>query len=146
MTVFITVLLTMSVFVNAYANEVKPKLKDNEIVSFDTGEDTISVTIPIGTYEIKYVEQAHEISVENFGRLLIPGKPNLPSKIFSVAIPPGAEMIEVSFDATDAVILPGSYDICPAPLPRVIGNENPLIFNDNNTMKNITNTITNPGK
>jgi len=86
------------------------------------------VTIPIGTYEIKNTENGHEISVENLGRLLVPGKPNLPSKIFAVAIPPGAEVLEVTFNAGEGIVLPGTYEISPSPLPRVIGQEDPLIY------------------
>jgi hypothetical protein len=60
--------------------------------------------------------------------LLVPGKPNLPSKIFAVAIPPGAEVLEVTFNAGEGIVLPGTYEILPSPLPRVIGREDPLIY------------------
>ena len=95
---------------------------------FDIEDRTVSVTIPVGTYEIKNTEQGDEISVENFGHLLIPGKPNLPTKIFSIAIPPGAELVDVSFEIEDAVILPGNYEIAPVSLPEVIGEENPEVY------------------
>jgi hypothetical protein len=88
----------------------------------------ISVTIPIGTYEIKDTKQGQEVLVENFGRLLVPGKPNLPSKIFALAIPPGAEVVQVTFDTGEGVLLPGSWKVSPAPLPRVIGMEDPLLY------------------
>jgi len=116
----IAMLMLGSVLANVHASE------NNQ--NFDICEGTISVTIPVGTYEIKNTEQGHEISVENLGRLLVPGKPNLPSKIFAVAIPPGAELLEVTFNTGDGVVLPGTYDIPPSPLPRVIGQENPLIY------------------
>ena len=93
-----------------------------------SADEEISVTIPVGTYEIKHIQPGQEISVENFGRLLIPGKPNLPSKIFAIAIPPGAEVAEVTFDLGEGITLPGSYEISPAPLPRVIGQEDPLLY------------------
>jgi hypothetical protein len=88
----------------------------------------ISVTIPIGTYEIKDTKEGPEVLVENFGRLLVPGKPNLPSKIFAIAIPPGAEVAQVTFDIGEGVLLPGSWKVSPAPLPRVIGMEDPLLY------------------
>ncbi len=116
----IAMLMLGSVLANVHASE------NNQ--NFDICEGTISVTIPVGTYEIKNTEQGHEISVENLGRLLVPGKPNLPSKIFAVAIPPGAELLEVTFNTGEGVVLPGTYDIPPSPLPRVIGQENPLIY------------------
>ena len=96
--------------------------------------DEITVTIPAGTYEIKETEQGQKISVENFGRLLVPGKPNLPSKIFAVAIPPGAEVAEVTFDTHEGVTLPGIYEISPAPLPRVISQEDPLVYEKDRKM------------
>ena len=91
------------------------------MVSADDGE--IRVAIPIGTYDIEETPQGQDLSVENFGRLLVPGKPNLPSKIFSLAIPPGAEVAEVVFDLGEGIVLPGTYQISPCPLPRVIGQE-----------------------
>jgi len=100
-------------------------------VSADEG---ISVTIPIGQYEINYTEQGQEVWVENFGRLLVPGKPNLPSKIFAIAIAPGAEIDEVTFTAGEGVTLPGTYEISPARLPRVIGQEDPLIYQQDKKM------------
>ncbi|MFQ6031906.1 MAG: C25 family cysteine peptidase [Candidatus Zixiibacteriota bacterium] len=90
--------------------------------------EEISVTIPVGAYQIKDTEQGQEIFVENFGRLLVPGKPSLPSKIFAVAIPPGAEVAEVTFTAGEGVMLPGSYEVSPVPLPRVIGEEDPFVY------------------
>jgi hypothetical protein len=69
----------------------------------------ITVRIPVGTYDIKHSIEGQEVFVENFGRLLIPGKPNLPSKIFPIAIPPGAEVVEVTFDLGESITLPGTY-------------------------------------
>jgi hypothetical protein len=91
-------------------------------------DDGISVTIPIGSYQIKETPQGQQVLVEDFGLLLVPGKPNLPSKIFAIAIPPGAEISEVTFATGEGVTLPGSYKITPVPLPRVIGQEDPLVY------------------
>lgn len=88
--------------------------------------DTISVTIPIGSYQITEEKQGSYVSIENFGRLLIPGKPNLPSKIFSIAIPPGAQVQNIIFDVNDAVELSGEYKIAPSVLSRVIGPEDSI--------------------
>ena len=126
--ILIAMLMLGSVLANVHANENNQDLEYKKIGNFDICKDTISVTIPFGTYKIKNTEQGHEISVENLGRLLVPGKPNLPSKIFAVAIPPEAEVLEVTFNAGEGLTLPGNYDIPPSPLPRVIGQENPLIY------------------
>jgi hypothetical protein len=90
-------------------------------------KNSITVAIPIGSYTIKASEQIQELPMENFGRLLVPGKPDLPSKIFSIAIPPGAVVTDVAFDVGEAQQLPGIYSISPAPMTRVIGEENPVL-------------------
>ena len=43
----------------------------------------VSVSAPAGAYEIATTEQGDELSVAGYGRLLVPGKPNLPAKIFA---------------------------------------------------------------
>jgi hypothetical protein len=96
------------------------------VVSAEDGQ--ISVTIPVGIYDVRQTAEGQEVFVEDFGRLLVPGKPNLPSKIFAIAIPPGAEVSDVSFDLGGGVLLPGTYEISPVLLPRVIGQENPLFY------------------
>ena len=81
--ILICLLLIGSVIVGAGIS----KIEETEIT-----DGTISVKIPIGSYEIESTEFGDEISIEDFGHLLIPGMPNLPTKIFSIAIPPGAEL------------------------------------------------------
>ena len=91
-------------------------------------DGVISVPVPIGTYDIKQTQSGQEVYVENFGRLLVPGKPNLPSKIFAIAIPPGVEVAGVTFETGESIVLPGVYDIVPSGLPRVIGEEKPELY------------------
>jgi len=88
----------------------------------------ISVPVPVSDYEITTSAQGHDIFVEDFGYLLIPGKPALPSKIVAIAIPPGAEVVDVIGDLGAGTVLPGNYAISPAPLPRVIGPEDPSLY------------------
>lgn len=89
-----------------------------------TQNGTLTVNIPVGKYCVTKTANGQDMTLENYGRLLIPGKPNLPSKIFSIAIPPGAKIRDIIFKANNAVILPGFFRIAPSPLPRVIGAEN----------------------
>ncbi len=96
-------------------------LENKKVINVDG--DTISVTIPIGSYQIIEERQGSYVTIDNFGRLLIPGKPNLPSKIFSIAIPPGAQVQDVTFDVKDSIELSGKYKISPSDLSRVIGPE-----------------------
>jgi hypothetical protein len=97
-------------------------------LAMSADDGVVSVPVPIGTYQIESTPQGQYISVEDFGRILVPGKPDLPSKIFAIAIPPGAEVAEVTFDVGQGILLPGTYNIVPTVLPRVIGEEDPVIY------------------
>ncbi|MFH2055677.1 MAG: C25 family cysteine peptidase [bacterium] len=90
--------------------------------------ESLSVPVPIGEYTIKQVADGDRLYLEDFGRLLVAGKPKLPSKIFAVAIPPGARLIDLSFTTGAGIELPGTYNLEPTPLPRVIGDEDPGIY------------------
>jgi len=91
-------------------------------------EQTISLMIPVAAYEIENTMLGQEPYIDDYGYLLIPGKPKLPSRIFALAIPPGAEYVEISFTPGEGINLPGDYYITPTPLTRVIGEENPVIY------------------
>jgi hypothetical protein len=91
-------------------------------------DGVISLAVPIGTYDIRQAQTGQEVYVQDFGRLMVPGKPNLPSKIFAFAIPPGAEVAAVTFETGESITLPGVYDIAPSHFPRVIGEENPELY------------------
>ncbi|MBN2446661.1 MAG: hypothetical protein JXO22_08045, partial [Phycisphaerae bacterium] len=86
---------------------------------------TTSVTVAVGPYELTDVADGPTINIAGFGRVPAAGHPMLPSRIFAIAIPPGAEVIDVTYDSGEGVELPGSHCISPVPLPRVIGEENP---------------------
>lgn len=106
---------------------VSANMQSNTKQSMGIQNGTITVTIPVGTFSITHTAKGHEVNVENYGRLLIPGKPNLPSKIFSIAIPPGAIVRDVTF-TTKGIVIPGIYRIMPCTLPRVIGQEDPILY------------------
>ena len=90
--------------------------------------ETVTVVIPVGDHDIQRAEDGYDISVEGYGRLLVPGKPNLPSRIFTIAIPPGARMVELSYETGEGIVVSGAYDVRPARLPRVIGKEDPSVY------------------
>ena len=123
----IFILMIGSVLAGANTINFNLELKENNAL-FEIEDGEISITIPIGDYEIIKSNQGCEVTVEDFGRHLIPGKPNLPSKIFSIAIPPGAIFVDFSFDSREKIILDGSYNVIPVDLPRVIGQEDPEIY------------------
>jgi Peptidase family C25/Propeptide_C25 len=122
------IILITNIFSYAYAYENKPILQDNETAFFGINKDTITITVSLESCDIKNNEKGQELFVENFGRLPVPGKPNLPSKIFAVAIPPGAEVVNISHDVREVIILPGIYEISPVPLSRMLDREDSLIY------------------
>jgi len=96
--------------------------------SADSQPLAISVDIPIGPYQIIATDEGQQISIDGFGRLAVPGTPVLPSRIFAIAVPPGAEIANIACETGPGVVLPGLYDIAPAVLPRVIGVEDPAVY------------------
>ena len=98
---------------------------NEDIIKYEDGE--LTSIISVNNFEIQNTEQGDYLTAEDFGRLLIPGKPNLPSKIFAIAIPPGAEVTDVSYETGEEIVLPGSYNILPCVLPQVIGQEDLLV-------------------
>jgi len=124
---FISILMIGSVL--AGANTTNLIINNNKNINlFEINDGEIIITIPVGDYEIFHSDKGDEVFIENFGRNLIPGKPNLPSKIFSIAIPPGAILKDVTFNSGESIILDGNYDIQPVDLPRVIGQEDHDIY------------------
>ncbi|MCX6664808.1 MAG: C25 family cysteine peptidase [Euryarchaeota archaeon] len=113
-------LLMMSSLSAAFMQKVTNQLKQQDKESW---ENRISVTIPIASYEIALNDQTSEISINGFGRIPTPGCPDLPSRIFSIAIPPGAQFLSLQYKVNKERILEGSHDIAPVPLTQVIGEE-----------------------
>jgi len=92
------------------------------------GVESVSVTIPAGAYELTNTSGGQKIVMDGFGRLPTPGVPMLPAKIFSVAVPPGARVTDVTCEASEEILLPGKHAIKPVPLPRVPTGELPAAF------------------
>lgn len=124
---FIATLVISSVFVNAESEERINNADDNNNVIFNQTDTAISVTIPVGDYEITNNGQETEIFLDGFGKSLIAGTPSLPSRIFAIAIPSGANVLDVTFDAGQGIIIPEISYIQPVPLPKVLGEENPQL-------------------
>lgn len=119
--IFVCILMICGTFVSAH------NLTGNS-QSINVENGALTVQIPVDGYRIEKVNQNHEATIEGYGRLLIPGQPNLPSKIFSIAIPPGATVQDVQFETSDEITLPGIYQIEPCTLPRIIGPGDPLVY------------------
>ena len=121
--IFVSLMLMISVI--AGSTSVNNKDLNKNVTIFEDG--AIITSIPVGSYNIKSTDQGEIIGVEDFGRLLIPGKPQLPTKIFAIAIPPGSQFIDLTYELGEGTTLSGTYDIMPTPLPKVIGVENPEV-------------------
>jgi len=92
---------------------------------YSTGDkESICTIITVGPYEIKNIEDGQEIFVDNFGRLSTPGEPNLPSKIFSIAIPPGAQFVKLHYENSEEIIVSGNNIICPITPSQLTGKDN----------------------
>jgi len=124
----IAVLIGMLLIGSAIVHASIYKDLTSEIKQLPDQTGIVSVTLPFESYDITNTDVGQKISVENLGRLLIPGKPNLPSKIYAIAIPAGAKVKEITFFAEESIILPGNYQISPSPLTRVLGDENKEIY------------------
>ena len=121
MGIFVCILMICGSFVSAHHSTI-----NSQSVNVENG--ALTVQIPVDGYRIEKVNQNHEVAMKGYGRLLIPGQPNLPSKIFSIAIPPGAIVRDVQFETKNGIVLPGVYQIEPCTLPRIIGSEDPLLY------------------
>lgn len=87
------------------------------VLAFNAKAEQLTVELTSETYEIiNLPDGSHEIRMENFGNILTPGKPLLPSKTFLIAIPPGAEINSINIVGLDPELLNGKYRIVPAPM------------------------------
>jgi len=115
----IIVLILISLL-NLYSNITFAVGEENKDINlFDIKDGIISVNIPVGMVKREKMINGDEISIDGFGRLLIPGKPNIPSKIISIAIPPGAKVRDVNYTVESEIILPGNYKIINTQLPKI---------------------------
>ncbi len=94
------------------------------VAQADRTEQRLSVTIPLAEHTITETGSGHCVHVEGCGTLHEPGAPQLPVRIFSIAVPPGAEVVGVSYTAADPVLLPTRCDVAPAPVWEPIGPPN----------------------
>lgn len=117
-------LLLSSFLASATIIEKNENIREIENSMFEDG--VISSTFVIDNFEIEKREQKDYIILEDFGHYLIPGMPNLPSRIYTIAIPPGAEFAGLTYETGEEVVLPDTYDIIPCQVPYAIGEEDPV--------------------
>ena len=82
----------------------------------DEEVQSLIVTLESASYRITTSDgEKTDITMEGYGYTLIPGCPKLPSKIFLIGVPPGGEVISVELISEKHEMIPGSYNIVPAP-------------------------------
>jgi len=86
-----------------------------------TTPGSLEVTLEIPAPELLRAGGGDELSIPDFGRFAQPGEPELPGRIFSLALPPGAQVTDVTISALETIELPGRYDIPPAAIPVLPG-------------------------
>ena len=90
--------------------------------------DELTINLETDFYKIqKTTDGFHEIKMDDFGNLLLPGKPMLPAKSYLIALPPGAEINSVHVEATSKVKIQGSYKIMPAQLMLPMDHQENLV-------------------
>ena len=77
--------------------------------------DTVQIKVTIPSFTLLQCEDGEKILVDNYGRLPYSGEPYLPSKILSLALPPGAEFIELSYETSEEIVLAQAHYLAPIP-------------------------------
>ncbi len=81
----------------------------------------VEVTVEIPPPSVIRTDRGDELVIDGFGRFGEPGTPDLPGRIFAVAVPPGAQVSGVTVTPLESSPLPARYDIPVVELPHLIG-------------------------
>ncbi|UCF49992.1 MAG: hypothetical protein JSU91_00495 [Thermoplasmatales archaeon] len=115
--IFTIFLIGLLVICGFGASAIEEETKNFDL--FEINDGTISVIIQVETVDIEKTINGDKISIDGFGQLLVTGKPKMPSKIISIAIPPGARLVDINYEVEKEVILPGNYQIIKAQPPDI---------------------------
>ena len=85
-------------------------------------KETMTYEICLEEYTLQRNQNTDYLHLDNFGHLFIPGKPDLPSKIISLAIPQQATVKSISIIAQETEFLEGTFQIKPCQIPQTISN------------------------
>lgn len=84
-------------------------------LAFNASAENLTITLHSESYQITTNGAGeHNVIMTAFGALNVPGEPQLPSRQFLIAVPPGAMVRKVQFLPQAAMTLPGIYKIAPA--------------------------------
>jgi hypothetical protein len=99
--------------------------------SASSPNDSILVTLTTKNYNINTLDSGvSEIYMKDFGCMVTPGKPMLPTKTFYVGLPPGGEVVSIDLIEKDVTEIRGRYRIQDA-LP-ISNSENIITTNYEN--------------
>ncbi len=90
--------------------------------------DTLVVPVPEQVFSVSRDGDFQRLSVEGYGYLNHPGAPELPSRIYAVALPPGTTLETLEIRTGPAIAVPGRFNIQPVDIPRVITGKNPVHY------------------
>jgi hypothetical protein len=82
--------------------------------------ESITTTLQTPPYQVTAGSDGFDlVQIEGFYRCAAPGDPDLPGRVYNVALPPDVawESVTVEVLRADTVELPGTYEIAPAPPP-----------------------------
>ena len=88
--------------------------------------DVISFEVQPGLVHLDSRGGADVLNLDGFGTVNVPGSPQIPSRLYAIAVPPGATITGVSAVTGDVKVISRSAVISPAPVRRVIGEETGL--------------------
>jgi len=113
---------------NKWIRKVALILFFNVLMAIPLKAENLTMVLNTEGYQIVMLKEgSHEIRMEGFDKLLIPGKPTLLAKTFLIALPPGAEVSSVNITGSAPVELPGSYRITPAPPPLPMDKRDDMV-------------------
>lgn len=99
-----------------------PDIAFGEIESCLIEANRMVVSLRAGAYSTAQGILGQRVEMEGFGRLMVPGQPLLPMKVFLIALPPGALARSVEVLSTETTELPGTYQIEPCPEIAILDN------------------------
>ncbi len=111
----ILLLISIVFIVNSsFSSAIVNSMNDDSSTPFKEEKLVFTVSFPdIDNINIFSDGKNQRLELEDFGYLMVPGKPMLPAKTFLLALPPGAKATNVDFILGSPTHLQDTYDISP---------------------------------
>ncbi len=88
----------------------------------------LQVELPGNDYDITVRNGNHKLTMEEYGLYPLPGAPALPSRIYAIALPPGARYESLTILSGEQTVIEGDFEIGPRELSRFIGKEDSIEY------------------